>query len=133
MILSLLYDASRIPDQYPHPARRRGLSSKFSLCSGKASGPEQFYNIRPSNSQRGRPPRRRSFRFRSDQHRGRGKTYKLAFLEGNGEWNQRDENSFKQFKQEIAVFLACPPRLDRLRGATVMSERRATGISRSLA
>jgi hypothetical protein len=54
-----------------------------------------------------------------------GRTHRLAFLEGNGEWYERDDYAFQQFKQEIvgilsgfsapiSVIFAAPTRVEKI-------------------
>lgn len=110
MILSLLHYAK----QNPRANMRIRLGDavfppNFPYALERHRDAEQFYNILTIEFANGdRPPSTQKIVpfFVPINIEVAGRTYKLAFLEGNGEWYQRDENSFKQFKQEIAGILS---------------------------
>jgi hypothetical protein len=110
LILSLLHYAKQdsnadmrirlgepvFPPEFPHAAERYRDA-------------EQFYNNLTIEYARGeRPPSTQKVVpfFVPVNIEAKGKTYKLAFLEGNGEWYERDDISFRQFKQEIVAILS---------------------------
>jgi hypothetical protein len=82
---------------------------KFLWAVDRYGDAEQFYNNLTAEFARGdRPPSTQKVApfFIPINIEVAGKTYKLAFLEGMGEWYERDETGYKQFKQEIVLLLS---------------------------
>jgi hypothetical protein len=110
MILSLLHYAKQnaradMRIQLGDPV----FPPNFPYADERYRDAEQFYNLLTIEYARGeRPPSTQKIVpfFIPINIEVRGETHKLAFLEGNGEWYERDDYSFRQFKQEIAGVLS---------------------------
>jgi hypothetical protein len=110
MILSLLHYATR----NSRADMRIWLGDpvfppNFPFADERYRDAEQVYNLLTIEYARGeRPPATQKIApfFIPINIEVRGETHKLAFLEGNGEWYERDDYSFRPFKQEIAGVLS---------------------------
>ncbi len=109
MILSLLHYARHSADA--NMRIRLGapvFPPSFPYADERFSDAEQFYNMLTIEFARGEHPPQ-TFKivpfFIPIDIEVAGKTYKLAFLEGNGEWYERKNDLFQQFKQEIVGIL----------------------------
>ena len=110
MILSLLHYARSVANANMNI--RLGdpvFPAQFPYAEGRNHDAEQYYSHWTSEFARGeRPPSTQKLVpfFVPIDIEVNQRTYKLAFLEGNGEWYEKQDTTFSQFKQEIVAILA---------------------------
>ncbi len=109
MILSLLFYAKQ--NAHSGMSVRLGdtvFPPHFPFAKERYSDAQQFYdNLTIQFAQGERPPTTQKivpFFIPIDVEIG-GEKFKFAFLEGSGEWYEKDEFSYKEFKQEIGAIL----------------------------
>jgi hypothetical protein len=113
MILSLLYYAKQ--NASAGISVRLGESvfpPHFPFAKERYSDAQQFYdNLTVQFAQNERPPTTQKIVpfFIPLDIEVEGERFRFAFLEGSGEWYEKDEFSYREFKQEIAAILGTFP------------------------